>query len=193
MWHKGLDIAMRHAYLHNKIVLAAAANNGTMDVMMFPANLPTVISIHSADGAGKPSDGNPPTMPGKDLSILGEEVESAWCCGPRGAVTDEQAARTKRKSGTSVATPIAAGVVALILELAYQGPDEDREPDGLFYPEFMDRLRTYNGVCSLLRGMADRDCNRECLNITPWKLLRGKFNREQVAHYMNFLVHKGER
>lgn len=193
MWHKGLDIAMRHAYLHHKIILAAAANNGTMDSIMFPANLPTVICIHAADGAGKPSAGNPPTRPGKDFSILGEAVESAWCCGPMGAITDEQAARTKRKSGTSVATPIAAGVVALILELAYQGPEEDRQPDGLFGPGFLDRLRTYNGVCALLGNMADRDRMGECLNITPWNLLNGRYNREQVAQYMKYLLHRDER
>src|SRR5690606_5451681 len=61
-----------------KIVLAAASNSGTLRAMAYPAWDPNVIAINSASAGGNPSSFNPPVVPGKTLTILGEDVPSAW-------------------------------------------------------------------------------------------------------------------
>lgn len=185
-WCKPIDDVLRHAYLRNKIVMAAASNAGISDGIPFPANLPTVICIHAATALGEPSPFNPPPMPGKDLSILGENVESAWCCGKRGKVTKEQSRSTMRKGGSSAAAPIAAGVVALILELAHQ-----KGPTGAMDPETLYRLRTYNGVYAVLKEMSVQ--RRGYWNIVPWNLLKGSSDAMVIANIARWVVERGER
>lgn len=190
-WHKNIDDALRFAYAQNKIIFAAASNNGTNDGILFPANLPTVICIHAANGYGTPSSHNPAPQPGKDLSILGQFVESAWACGPRRPLNPDETACKRRAFGTSAAAPVAAGFMALILELTYQGPAEYRKPGGIFDPELMYRLRTYNGVYSILKAASEPKGGY--LNIVPWSLLKRGYQEEQIAHIIKHVLERGER
>ena len=92
----------------------------------FPANIVgQVIKISSTDGWGSISRWNPSeSKNGDNFSVLGEAVRSAWPAHLNQG-TDQ------RKSGTSIATPIAAGIAALVLEFAIQRPqyitNRDRE------------------------------------------------------------------
>jgi subtilisin family serine protease len=128
-----IETAIRKA---DKIVFAAAANDGGNTKRAFPARYEPVICIHSTDGLGNPSNFNPTRLTrGDNFSILGEAIESAWPGYP-----------CVRKFGTSFATPIAASVGALILHFARQNLDE----------ELLEALETYEGMKKVLHKMSDQ-------------------------------------
>ena len=91
-------------------MLTATHNEGLNKVMNFPTNLSNVFSIGAADGNGGPPTSNP--LEGKDekFATLGVAVNAAtiapWSS-PTGHTT------VGHGSGSSVATPIAAGIAAL--------------------------------------------------------------------------------
>lgn len=90
------------------LFFAAAANEGGNQTELFPARLDTVIPIRATDHNGTPQWFNPPTDLLRRLNFmtLGTEVASAWLSSHPG---------DKCQTGTSVATPIAAGIAATIL------------------------------------------------------------------------------
>lgn len=103
--------------LHNQILMfAAASNDGANSGRAFPAKYPSVFCIHSTDGNGNPSAFNP-TADEKDVnfSLLGEHVRSHWPIGKNG-----HNEIVNVMSGTSVATPIAAGIAASVLSFVRQ-------------------------------------------------------------------------
>jgi hypothetical protein len=115
-----------------------------------------VLTINSADTLGSPSLYNPPPVArGDNFSALGEHVASAWPLalgeGP-----------TKRLSGLSVATMVAAGIAALVLEFAGQ-------EGKMLSPEVQQVLRTSQGMCEVFRYMGKS--RSEFSFITPWQLL----------------------
>ncbi len=145
------------------IFLAAAPNAGAVEGQdaAFPARMiGKVIKISSADGRGAPSKYNPPASTRNDnFSMLGEAVKSAW---PKTLHESGE----KRCSGTSVATPIAAGIAALLLEFASQssGPDE-------LYPiKNSAALWTYYGMRAMFDLMS-RGTLKDGFNwVSPWAL-----------------------
>lgn len=73
-----------------------------------------VICIKSTDGFGNPSEFNPkPPRHDRNFCIIGEGIEAAW-------PVQLGDGHVKAASGTSVATPIAAGIAALVLQYARQ-------------------------------------------------------------------------
>ena len=90
------------------IFFAAAANEGGNKREMFPAQHSEVISIRATDHQGIFQDFNPPldfqTAPA--FGTLGKDVPGAWLNTDDGEVC---------KTGTSIATSIAAGTAATIL------------------------------------------------------------------------------
>lgn len=88
-------------------MFAATSNDGANKDVAFPASThEIVIGVNSADTWGNKSDFTPTILPrSENFSILGEAVESSW---PRHL---KQGSRQSR-SGTSYATPIAAGTAA---------------------------------------------------------------------------------
>ena len=97
-------------------MFAAASNDGANLGRAFPAKYPSVFCIHSTDGNGNPSAFNP-TADEKDVnfSLLGEYVRSHWPMGKNGH--DDI---VNVMSGTSTATPIAAGLAASLLSFVRQ-------------------------------------------------------------------------
>ena len=83
--------------------------------------------IGAADGKGHPSTFNPPFAKIEKYSVLGEAVLASdiWRPSPddRNAVHPGCHTTTSRRSGTSTATSIAAGVTSLLLECIRQCDD----------------------------------------------------------------------
>ncbi|KAL2205461.1 hypothetical protein CC79DRAFT_1276231 [Sarocladium strictum] len=110
-YHEPMSNAIANALNERTLLFAAASNDGANLDRAFPAQYPGVFCIHSTDGNGNPSDFNP-TASEKDVnySLLGHHVSSHWPIGMQGYPNP-----IRSLSGTSVATPIAAGLAASVL------------------------------------------------------------------------------
>ncbi|KAL9063223.1 MAG: hypothetical protein Q9161_009578 [Pseudevernia consocians] len=115
-YHERIKIAISTALHNNILMFAAASNDGANLGRSFPAKYPGVFCIHATDGNGNPSTFNP-TADEKDVnfSLLGENVSSHWPAGKKGHNDS-----VNIMSGTSVATPIAAGLAASIISFVRQ-------------------------------------------------------------------------
>jgi hypothetical protein len=105
--HDLIDSAIERAVQKGKLIFAAASNNGGISGRSRPARNEDVICIHACDGKGNKGDMNPdPLGDATNFTTLGVAVPLKW--------------RRKDvwKSGTSFATPIAAGFAADVLEFA---------------------------------------------------------------------------
>ncbi|KAI1636336.1 pfs domain-containing protein [Biscogniauxia mediterranea] len=109
-----LESALVNAYASHVLLFAAASNSGAKLGRSFPAREPTVIAVHATDVNGNRS-GFSPTAATDNLNIatVGEAVESAWPVHLCDEVENPE--YVKYKSGTSFATPIAAGIAAFLL------------------------------------------------------------------------------
>ncbi|QPC79152.1 hypothetical protein HYE68_009904 [Fusarium pseudograminearum] len=98
------------------IIFAAASDNQANRPRPFPANMDTVLAVHSTDGRGNICKQNPqPVEHAANISTLGHSIPSP--------ISD-----TKLLFGTSFATAIASGMAANVLTLAdkHLKSEEDR-------------------------------------------------------------------
>jgi subtilisin family serine protease len=161
--HPGIRRAIKHAYHKGKIMFAAASNEGVTNVgPSLPARMHEVICVNSAVGWGAPSRFNPPAKTNQDnFSVLGEGVLSAW------PTTLSDKGHVIRR-GTSIATPIAAGIAALLLELTSQRPCEIPEPQ-------IKTMKEFDGMRKLfiLMSSRDREIPAGGYNfVQPWDLVK---------------------
>ncbi|MCJ1349077.1 hypothetical protein MMC31_007313, partial [Peltigera leucophlebia] len=136
---KGIQRAIGKAYSASILIFCAACNGGGNTSIAYPANQNEVICVNSANGLGIPSEYNPgEAQEGRDLCALGEAVKSSW---PK--------LQQQRKSGTSIATPIAAALAAVVLDYFRQNmPDSD---------EFMvSKLQMRKGMLEVLVKLMGR-------------------------------------
>lgn len=172
-----------------KIILAAASNSGlgTLSNMAYPAWNEGVIAINSANARGRPSDFNPPVVEGKTLTILGENVPSAWAtvatAEAGGAAAD--IAATKRLSGTAVATPIAAGLVALLIELAMIEIPIDPQTQAIL-KDVLPHVKRQAGVNILLKRVAVK--TGDYYNIVPVNLLNPSLTVYENAAFIKGIL-----
>ncbi|KIY04232.1 uncharacterized protein Z520_00926 [Fonsecaea multimorphosa CBS 102226] len=154
------------------LLFAAASNDGANLGRAFPAQYPSVFCIHSTDGNGNPSNFNP-TASETDVnfSLLGEHVSSHWPAGMNG---HDQTVRAM--SGTSVATPIAAGLAASVLSFVRQQDQHIAVESERLGPW----LKRDNSMDAVFKSMVRRRRGVGYDYITPHVLFDSGSTREDV-------------
>ena len=105
--NEAIDDAIEKAFKADKLMFAAASNEGGNKGRSRPSRSSNVICIHACDGKGNKGDMSPSPVKKKDnFTTLGVAVKSRW------------KKKTVYKSGTSFATPVAAAIAADVLEFA---------------------------------------------------------------------------
>lgn len=141
---------------HDSILFfAAAANEGANYKEMFPARHDSVISIRGTNSAGKFEDFNPPRNKNEGVAFgtLGLDVPSAW-------LSDHEVYR----SGTSIATAVAAGIAGALLGYVNRKSKESTVTK---------KLRTRQGMQAVFRSLASPTLNADerYLYLVPWALM----------------------
>lgn len=139
------------------VFFAAAANDGSNTTEMFPAFMNSVISIRGADPAGDFIPLYDPETPafnrGKYVyGTLGQDIPCGW--------PDEHPSMLM--SGCSIATPMAAGIAALIMQCVASAPDR-------FGERYQRKIRSTRGISEVLYDMSV-DQGRNRFYVAPWKL-----------------------
>jgi hypothetical protein len=119
--HPAMQREINVAYNNDIIIFAAASNKGHNHPVPYPAwRSNEVLCIYATDGLGNPYDGNPArlTASAYHFATLGVAVKSAWQQPQQAKDAPSYHSEERRKTGTSFATPIAAGIAAYILEFA---------------------------------------------------------------------------
>ncbi|KFZ13581.1 hypothetical protein V502_06536 [Pseudogymnoascus sp. VKM F-4520 (FW-2644)] len=132
--------AILHAHSNETVLFAAARNNGGVKGIAYPASQTEVICINSTDGEGNPSPFNPSSKEDKNFSTLGEAVLSSW---PRSV--------QQRMTGTSFATPIAAGIAAVTMDYMEQKKKDWSEEDDRMAAKALHLCISSPSLLSILR------------------------------------------
>ncbi|KAK5167686.1 uncharacterized protein LTR77_007385 [Saxophila tyrrhenica] len=150
------------------LFFAAVANYGGNQKEMFPACHHSVIPIRGTNALGVFQDYNPPPDPNGPavFGTLGVEVPAAWLSTHDGLAY---------KSGTSVATPIAAGIAAMVLSCASLSY-ADRVPST---PNPLRHLWMKGGMLSAFHYIST--CMEpRCFYMSPWTFIQ-KSDEERKA------------
>ncbi|UKZ66230.1 uncharacterized protein TrAtP1_007404 [Trichoderma atroviride] len=140
-----LEAALAHAHANRVLLFAAASNSGGKLGHAYPARDQHVIAIHSTDTNGNRSALSPTAMDHDiNLATVGEAVESAWPV----YLSDETSNPNfvKYKSGTSYATPIAAGIAGFLLLYSR-----------IYLPDKASALKNRQKMQALLRQIAEKE------------------------------------
>lgn len=169
--------AIREAYNLNKIIPAAASNSGSLDLekrVALPANTHgLVLSIQPATGySDKPLTSPTGSYGDHNLMILGEEIRAAWLLS-----AGESNGNTRYVSGSSFATPLTAGIAALVLEFSRQ------KAKNVFSISEKHRavLWSHRGIREIFQYVSninDMSTHSGYCTISPWKLLDYKRSYE---------------
>lgn len=142
------------------LVFAAASNEGNRDKILFPASEDRVFCINSSNGDGNASEFNPPHQERhENFSILGEGVNSTCLQQSNAGTSGRLLASWEMRRGTSVATPIAASVAAIILHFGRQWVPEGHHRN----------LETRRGIKRVLENMAPQENRDRFYDIVPWR------------------------
>jgi subtilisin family serine protease len=160
---KQIDLARSKGIL----LFAAASNDGDLGTGSYPASKHSVYCVYSCSGFGAKSTFNPRSskpeksfmFPGEDITILGANHKPT-----KGVQSGE--GFIERRTGTSYATPIAAGTAAMLLDLARQ---EVTKPQVLRDVER--RLKKVEGMSDVLLAMSGEPRDGGYYHVRPWILL----------------------
>jgi subtilisin family serine protease len=146
------------------LIFAAASNGGPHDMEMFPANSPSVISIRGSDAKGWLERFNAlPDSDGiKSFMTLGQYV-------PGARLSSENDKGEVYESGTSSATPIAAGIAAIILGYARLHEQEVKERLGDDQHQLY-KLWQISGMRAMFAAISSESFHR-CLALDPFKFM----------------------
>jgi Subtilase family len=183
-------------FRRSDVLLFAAASNdgiGRVDRIAFPARAEKVIAVYSANWKNKPSsEFNPDPYDKACFIALGEQVESAWplpvpvnsmndqistlagtgAAPPQGISSPQRPSRysSKRQTGTSIATVIAAATAALLIEFA-------RQPPLCKNPNWAQQLGSYSGMTAVLKRMNENRMHDGFYPIIPAKYINADDTR----------------
>ncbi|QYS96040.1 Peptidase_S8 domain-containing protein [Trichoderma simmonsii] len=136
--------AITNAHAKHVLLFAAASNSGGSLGRTYPARDQNVIAIHATDTDGNRSRFSPtPLKHDINLATVGEAIESAW---PAYLPGNSNSKFLRCKSGTSFATPIAAGIAAFLLLYAK-----------IYLPDKADALKSRQKMQELLMRMAVKE------------------------------------
>ena len=141
------------------LFFAAAANSGANEKEMFPARHECVISMRGTNSNGQFQDFNPPRNPWERMvfGTLGLEV-------PAASLSNEATEEVSR-SGSSIATAVAAGMAGMLLGYV------DSKTSKSTYHAVRNRLRTRKGMLAIFEALASPALGQEgCLYVAPWDL-----------------------
>ncbi|KUJ07746.1 uncharacterized protein LY89DRAFT_789435 [Mollisia scopiformis] len=138
---EGIQKALLEAHASDVLIFAATGNRGDGNAVAFPACLDEVISVASIDGDNHLSSFVPDLRVGKRLCAIGEAIEAAWINKDVSKVAMHST--TERKAGTSYATPVVAGVAAMIMDLVWSAKH-------IFNDYNCKTLRTNHGMLAVL-------------------------------------------
>jgi hypothetical protein len=188
-----IDDALKFAGDHKVLLIAAASNVGsnTAYSRRWPSERDNVISVRAAEGRGFEWEGNPPPDSyDYNFSTLGVMVP-VWSV-PNDKDQSEQIYRT----GTSIATPIAAAIAASVLE--FVRTTEGRYVESCAPPEKRNRQRRLaratrelsqaRGMCKVFLMMAEKTGRFDYVQpanllgryMTPEKLLEQILDRLKI-------------
>lgn len=130
------------------LYFAAAANFGVREPEMFPARFPSVISMRGSNANGYFPDFNPPPRANEAIvyGTLGVDVPGA-SIRPDG--------KPELKSGSSIATAVAAGMAAVLLEYATWKTHSSGDL------EILRKLKTQQGMQAMFSSLAVRSLHNE--------------------------------
>lgn len=169
-------------------MIAASANWAGNHDVAYPARRERVICINATDGGGNPSKKNPTPRKGdNNFAILGLSIESWRRANAKDPAMGEEAMSAilttaglmrpkagREKvwiSGTSYATPIAAGVAANVLEFM-QYYDKMRSGE-------RELLYSWSGMSRIFEAMSTERGGYEY--IAPWRMFDPKHDPQTVV------------
>ena len=175
------------------LFFAAASNSGANKEITWPARRNDVLCIHAGTAYGKGCSNTPPPSSSSlyNFMTLGKSVEAAF------RQKDTPSHRMiKHRSGSSVATPIAAGIAALVLELLRHtqldyirrsGKEGDQAVRAKKFQEGILALTKPHGMSKILGMMAQLSDGYDWL--VPEKLFHIDFDQrvDQVVHIIECL------
>jgi len=177
-------------YSSKVVMFAAAANDGAnRQFIAFPARMDTVICVKSGNGEGRLSDFSSQNTDdaGDNFFTLGEEVLSMW---PSERLPNGLQVIQKRATGTSTATPIAAGIAALILEFVRQA-EEDQTSTLLEQCKKDIAVNPRDRMKKIFRGLSGNQKKEDGRYIKPWVFLDRRSGRRQAARRIHDCLQLG--
>lgn len=177
-----IEDAIREALSnHHKrgiLFFAAASNCGANDSITWPASRTEVICINSATGKGNPYRSTPTPQENRDnFSTLGSSVKG---CSP--PPCEGKKCGTVHRSGTSTATPVAAGIAAILIDLMrvkqewyleHHWPNaRKRRKAREEYRQHLCDLKRYAGMQRVLKKISVK--HRDYDWLAPWSTLKAK-------------------
>lgn len=158
--HSAVANAIEYATSRSILLCAAASNGGANDGVAFPAHFSPVFCVHSTNEKGKPSDFTPNVLQFvPNFAILGENVQAAWPGQKEG----------RSQTGTSVATPILAAVMALVVEYVHQKPRKTSDRKMIIDYRVMQKILVAMSP-NVVEGYH---------YVRPWELMSSKWDRGQ--------------
>ncbi|UKZ49883.1 hypothetical protein TrVGV298_004136 [Trichoderma virens] len=143
--YQELEDALANAQAKRVLLFAAASNSGGRQGHAYPARDQNVIAIHATDTYGNPSTFSPTAIGHDDnFATVGQAIESAWPVDLCDKTSNPQSLQCK--SGTSFATPIAAGIAAFLLMYAK-----------IHFPGKANALKSRQRMQALLKQVAEKE------------------------------------